>query len=303
MTTVRVASRKSELAMTQTKSMIAAMQKIRPDFLFEIVPVVTRGDEIVHVPLSEVGGKGLFVSEIEQLLLKGHADLAVHSMKDVPAELAEGLTIGCVPVREDPRDALLTRHGEQLRDLPMGGVVGTSSLRRAAQIHHLRPDLVIQPLRGNIDTRVKRLQQGDFDAIVLASAGLSRMGWSHLISERIDPHDVLPAIGQGALAIECVDEEGEVRAMLRELTHEPTLQCVQAERTLLKLLGGSCQVPIAGHAEQVDAGIRLTGLVATTDGKTVCKATSVGGASAELGQAVARQLQEQGASDILAAYV
>lgn len=213
MRNIIVGSRRSKLAMTQTKWVIKKLEELNPDFTFEIKEIVTKGDRILDVTLSKVGGKGLFVKEIEQAMLSGEIDMAVHSMKDMPSALPEGLMVGCIPKREDPRDVLISKGRQKLADLKQGAVVGTSSLRRSAQLLQMRPDLEIKWIRGNIDTRLKKLETEDYDAIILAAAGLSRMGWKDdVVTEFLDPESCLPAVGQGALAIECrgSDEEPAV---------------------------------------------------------------------------------------------
>ena len=312
MRTIVVGSRKSALAMAQTKQIISSLERICARrglfFVFEIKPIVTHGDRILDVTLSKVGGKGLFVKEIEQALLDGAIDLAVHSMKDLPHRLPDGLVIGAVPPREDPRDCLISRapaHG--LDDLPRGAKVGTSSLRREAQLRAARPDLRVEPLRGNIDTRLRKLETEGFDAVVLAAAGLHRMGWQDRITAYLPVDVMLPAVGQGALAVECRDEDGPIRELLAALNDEPTARAVAAERRLLGVLDGGCQVPIGAYAEAAagsegKAGnVALTGMVASPSGETVLKA-SVSGDDPELvGETAARELLAKGADRILAA--
>jgi hydroxymethylbilane synthase len=233
--------------------------------------IQTSGDKILDVPLAKIGGKGLFVKEIEEALLSGEIDLAVHSMKDVPTALPEGLGLLCVPMREDPRDALISRDGRQFKDLPHGARVGTSSLRRQAQLLQARPDLSISMLRGNLDTRLKKLRDGLFDAIILAAAGLRRLGWGHEITEYLAPDISLPAIGQGALGIEGRQNDLFVRSLLSGLEHPGTRTAVLAERALLHRLQGGCQVPIAAHATLSGSTVTLEGLVASVDGKEVIR--------------------------------
>jgi hydroxymethylbilane synthase len=221
--------------------------------------------------LAQIGGKGLFVKEIEEALLSGEIDLAVHSMKDVPTELPEGLAILCVPPREDPRDALISRDGRSFTDLPLGARIGTSSLRRQSQLLHARPDFTIAMLRGNLDTRLKKLREGQFDAIVLAAAGLRRLAWAHEITEYLAPQISLPAIGQGALGIEGRRDDLFIRSLLSGLDHAPSKTAVLAERALLQRLQGGCQVPIAAHATLAGTGVTLEGLVASVDGKELIR--------------------------------
>lgn len=301
MRTFQVGSRKSRLALTQTGWVIDELKKRVPASSFAIRHIVTKGDKVLNVTLSKVGGKGLFVKEIEQALLSKKIDFAVHSMKDMPAELPEGLEIACVPPREDVRDAYIAKDGILLRHLPGGAVVGTSSLRRAAQLLHARPDLKVRPLRGNIDTRLKKLREGEFDAIILAAAGMKRMGWSSEVVTEYLPADLsLPAVGQGALAIECRADDEELKELLKKIHNEETFITVQAERAFLKTLNGGCQVPIAAFCRQKEgANLELTGLVAAPDGKTVLKDRLSGSDPAALGVQLAERLLEQGAGEIL----
>ncbi|MDF2927614.1 MAG: HemC [Paenibacillaceae bacterium] len=248
-----VGSRQSALALTQTGYVIdwltAASIAHGLECRFEVKKIVTKGDRILDVSLSKVGGKGLFVKEIEQALLDGEIDLAVHSMKDMPSELPEGLVIGAVPKREDPRDCLVTRNGGGLAAIPPGGRVGTSSLRRACQLRAARPDLAIETLRGNIDSRLRKLETEGLDGIVLAAAGLHRMNWSNRISAYLPPEICLPAVGQGALAVECRGNDSFVLELLRRIHHEETGRAAAAERSFLHTLQGGCQVPIGAYAE------------------------------------------------------
>jgi hydroxymethylbilane synthase len=300
MQTLRVASRRSALALTQTQWVIERLQEFHPGLQVEIVPVVTKGDKILDVTLSKVGGKGLFVTEIEQVLLQGEADFAVHSLKDVPAELAPGLALTAIPKREDPRDVLISRSGRRFAELAQHAVVGTSSLRRAAQLKACRKDLAIQSVRGNIDTRLRKLDEENLDAIVLAAAGLHRMGWGDRITEYLSPDVCLPAVGQGILGIESRADDDRVNSLLSAL-HDPlTATVAAAERTLLRELNGGCQVPIAGYAEvQGDGTVWLRGMVATPDGETVLRADAVSPDGVEAGRLVARKLRAMGADRIL----
>jgi hydroxymethylbilane synthase len=300
MHTMRVASRRSALALTQTKWVIERLQEFHPGLQVEIVPVVTKGDKILDVTLSKVGGKGLFVTEIEQVLLRGEADFAVHSLKDVPAELASGLALTAIPKREDPRDVLISRSGRRFAELPPRAVVGTSSLRRAAQLKACRKDLTIESVRGNIDTRLRKLDEENFDAIVLAAAGLHRMDWGDRITEYLSPDVCLPAVGQGILGIESRADDDRVNSLLSAL-HDPlTAKAAAAERALLRELNGGCQVPIAGYAElQADGAVWLRGMVATPDGETVLRADAVSSDAVEAGRLVARKLRSMGADRIL----
>ncbi|MEZ4256801.1 MAG: hydroxymethylbilane synthase [Polyangiales bacterium] len=268
---IRIATRKSALALTQTRWVAAQIRAHRPDVTVEEVHVVTEGDRILDRPLADIGGKGLFVSEVEATLSRGEADLAVHSMKDVPGELAEGLGIVCIPVREDPRDVILTRTGEVFDGLVAGSKVGTSSLRRMAQLRALRPDLQYLPVRGNVDTRIRKLEEGQFEAIVLAYAGLRRLGLDERALEALAVDVSIPAVGQGALAIEARLGDADTLAALAPLEHEPTRIAVEAERVFLRKLEGNCKSPIAGHARFADDGARLVmdGMVASIDGERV----------------------------------
>lgn len=296
-----VGSRRSKLAMTQTKWVINKLKQLGVPYEFEIKEIVTKGDKILDVTLSKVGGKGLFVKEIEQAMLNGEIDMAVHSMKDMPAVLPEGLTIGCVPVREDFRDVLISKNYETLRDLKEGSIIGTSSLRRSAQLLATRPDLKIKWIRGNIDTRLQKLKEEDYDAIILAAAGLSRMGWSEeVVTEFLDPSICLPAVGQGALAIECRDDDHELKEMLLKLNDVKTELAVKAERAFLHEMEGGCQVPIAGIAQvDQDQKITLTALVASPDGQKVLKETRNGHDPIQLGKEVASILIQKGAKKLI----
>lgn len=302
MQTIRVASRTSELAMVQTDYVIAQLRQHRPKLQFEVVPVVTKGDKILDVTLSKVGGKGLFVSEIEAKLLTGEADIAVHSLKDVPAQLADGLQLSAYPARADARDALISSVGQTIDKLPTGAKIGTSSLRRAAQIRALRPDVEVSSVRGNINTRIRKLEEGQFDAIILASAGLERMGWQERVTEYLEADVCLPAVGQGILGIESRAEDTELNELLSALNDKTTERAALAERTLLFALNGSCQVPIAGYAiERKDGTLWLRGLVASPDGKTVLRAEAHGESPTNVGMEAAQALKKLGAAGLLEA--
>jgi hydroxymethylbilane synthase len=303
--TIRIASRRSQLAMRQTHMVSEWLQRLDAGIEIEIVPVVTKGDQILDVALAKVGGKGLFVSEVEQTLLEHRADLAVHSMKDVPASLAPGLVLAGIPKREDPRDALISRSGASFDELQEGAVVGTSSLRRAAQVRALRPNLKIRNLRGNIDTRLGKLDAGDYDAILLAAAGLRRMGWAERITEYLAPDVFVPAIAQGILGLECRQDDAELVKLLSALTDQASLAAAEAERSLMRALNGSCQVPLAGHAtvecNGTEQTLTLRGLVADPEGSQVLTASETGTDPEELGRRVAVRLLEQGAGAIIEA--
>jgi hydroxymethylbilane synthase len=308
MRNIVVGSRQSTLALTQTNQTIQLLKEIcaREElaYTFEVKPIVTRGDRILDVTLSKVGGKGLFVKEIEEALLNQDIDLAIHSMKDMPFELPEGLAIGAVPKREDPRDCLVSREGLSLAELPKGARVGTSSLRRSAQLQAYRPDLRIESMRGNIDTRLRKLTDEGFDAILLAAAGLHRMGWKERITEYLSPDVCLPAVGQGALAIECRSSDDDVLSLLKRLNDPAAERTVASERRLLGLLNGGCQVPIGAYAqlesEASDSALILTGLVASPDGSQILKETAAGLDSQQVGSEVAQALLSRGADHILA---
>lgn len=266
--TVTVATRKSALALAQSRAWMAELRDRAQVDTAELL-VTTTGDRIQDRPLNEVGGKGLFLKEIEEALLAGQADLAVHSLKDVPAQLAPGLILGCVPKREDPRDAIKTRSGCFFRDLPTGAKVGTSSLRRTVQLRALRPDLEYVPLRGNIDTRLRRCEEGVIDAVVLAYAGLRRIGRANEVTELLSPDVCLPAVGQGALGIEIRAEDEGILSLVAELEDMETAIATASERGVLVAVDGSCQVPVAAHAEHVGDELWLRALLAEPDGSNL----------------------------------
>ncbi|MBY6267360.1 hydroxymethylbilane synthase [Parageobacillus thermoglucosidasius] len=296
-----VGSRRSKLALTQTNWVIEQLRQLGAPFEFEVKEIVTKGDKILDVTLSKVGGKGLFVKEIEHAMLNNEIDMAVHSMKDMPAVLPDGLIIGCVPPREDHRDVLISKNKETFADLPSGAVIGTSSLRRSAQLLAKRPDLTIKWIRGNIDTRLAKLQTEDYDAIVLAAAGLVRMGWaSDVITEYLATDVCLPAVGQGALAVECRESDEELREWLQKLNDIDTERAVYAERAFLRQLEGGCQVPIAGYAHVNNQNdIVLTALVASPDGKELYKETVSGSDPENVGTTAADLLIKRGAKALI----
>jgi len=297
---IRVASRQSALALTQTRWVIDQLTDLSPQTTFDIIPIVTQGDKILDVSLSLVGGKGLFVSELEAALVEGRADMAVHSMKDVPARLADGLVLAGIPSREDARDVIISRNHCALADLPANAAIGTSSLRRMAQLQSFRSDFEIRPLRGNIDTRIKKLQSEKLDAIILAAAGLHRMGWSDVITEYVSVSVCLPAIAQGILGIECRIDDEELQSLLHAFTCPETARIAACERTLQLELNGSCQVPIAGYAQMMPGGqLWLRGLVSDPLGGDVVTAQGRGLDPVEVGCQVANLLMEQGARRIL----
>ena len=295
-----VGSRKSKLALTQTNWFINELKTAGVPFEFEIKEIVTKGDRILDVQLSKVGGKGLFVKEIEQALFDKEIDFAVHSMKDMPAVLPEGLVIGCIPPREDARDAFISKGNVKFADLREGAVVGTSSLRRSAQLLALRPDLEIKWIRGNVDTRLAKLETEDYDAIILAAAGLKRLGWSdEVVTQYLDTDICLPAVAQGSLGIECRADDKELLAELAKLTDASTWTSAHAERAFLAAMDGGCQVPIAGYATVNGEEIALTGMVAAPDASVIYKETLTGTDADALGKAVAAKLTEQGAYDLI----
>lgn len=296
-----VGSRRSKLALTQTNWVIEQLKKLGGPFEFEVKEIVTKGDRIQDVTLAKVGGKGLFVKEIEQAMLDKEIDMAVHSMKDMPAELPQGLTIGCVPFREDHRDALISRGHIPLKELKPGAIIGTSSLRRSSQLLLERPDLEIKWIRGNVDTRLSKLNEEEYDAIILAAAGLSRLGWAKdVVTEFLDADVCIPAVGQGALSIECRQDDQELLELFEKFTCKKTEQAVRAERAFLQKMEGGCQVPIAGFA-QVDDNeeITLNVLVASPDGAEVFKEEVKGRNPEELGNTAADLLIQKGAKDLI----
>ncbi|MEQ1344448.1 hydroxymethylbilane synthase [Acinetobacter seifertii] len=303
MKTLKIATRQSPLALWQAEHIRARLQELHPDLTVELVKFVTQGDKILDTPLAKIGGKGLFVKELEAALLDGRADLAVHSMKDVPMALPEGLTLAVICEREDPLDAFVSNTFEKFADLPQGARVGTSSLRRKSQILKQRPDLQIIDLRGNVGTRLGKLDDGQYDAIILASAGLKRLGLENRIRHTIEPNVSLPAVGQGALGLECRADDQEVLALIQPLLHIETDVCVRAERAFNAYLEGGCQVPIAGYATLQDGKIHIEGRVGSVDGQTLLRAElndEIHNAQ-QLGENLARNLLEQGAGDLLKA--
>jgi hydroxymethylbilane synthase len=299
--TLRLGTRGSALALWQANWVKAALEQKWPGLQVQIETIKTTGDKILNVPLADVGGKGLFTKEIDDALLGGRIDLAVHSMKDIPFQLPKGIDFGAIPEREDPRDAFISS-GRLLGDLPPAAVIGTSSLRRQVQLRHRFPSIRLVPLRGNVDTRLKKLADGEFDGIVLALAGLKRLGKESLVTQIIEEDLMLPAVGQGALGIACRASDAAVRDRLAPLDHRATRLAVTAERGLLAVLEGSCKVPIAGHAKLQDGRITLRGLVANLSG-TVVVSDQISGDSSkavELGIQLGKILVERGAGVILA---
>ncbi len=300
---IRIATRKSALALWQAEYVKARLEASHPGLKVSLVPMVSRGDKLLDAPLAKIGGKGLFVKELETALLENEADIAVHSMKDVPMEFPQGLGLYCICEREDPRDAFVSNRFDSLDALPPGSVVGTSSLRRQAQLLARRPDLKIQFLRGNVNTRLAKLDAGEYDAIILAAAGLIRLGFGERIRSSIGVDESLPAGGQGAVGIECRTGDSEVHALLACLNHAPTATRVVAERALNKRLNGGCQVPIACYAVLEGEQLWLRGLVGQPDGTLLLRAEGrAPAAEAEaLGVQVAEELLDQGAEQILEA--
>jgi len=302
--TVRIATRKSPLALWQAEYVKARLQHHNPGLQVELVAMSTRGDKLLDTPLAKVGGKGLFVKELELAMLEGRADIAVHSMKDVPMEFPEGLELAVICEREVPLDAFVSNHYQNLDQLPDGSVVGTSSLRRQCQVRANFPNLQIKELRGNVNTRLGKLDSGEYDAIILASAGLIRLEMAHRITSKLDSQQSLPAGGQGAVGIECRVDDQAIQSLLAQLHHRDTASCVLAERAVNRHLQGGCQVPIACFAELDSHGqtIALRGLVGSVDGATILRANIEGAReNAEaLGVQLAEQLLAAGAGDILA---
>ena len=300
---IRIATRKSPLALWQAEHVTARLKALHPGLTVEIIGMTTKGDQLLDSPLSKVGGKGLFVKELEQGMLAGEADIAVHSMKDVPVEFPEGLHLAVIMERENPYDAFVSNTYASLAELPEGACVGTSSLRRQCQLADRRPDLRIEPLRGNVNTRLAKLDAGEYDAIILAAAGLIRLGFESRIRDCIDPVDSLPAIGQGAIGIECRLDDERVHQLIAPLADRDTTDRVLAERAMNARLNGGCQVPIGGHAVLDGDQLILKGLVGTTDGTRILRAEASGPrAEAEaIGVRVADDLLGQGADAILSA--
>jgi len=303
MQTLRIATRESPLALWQAEHVKARLEAAHPGLVVTLVPMTTTGDQLLSGPLSQSGGKGLFVKELEAALLDRRADLAVHSMKDVPAQQPEGLMLTAYLEGEDPRDAFVSNHHATLATLPQGARLGTASLRRQVQARRLRPDLVVEVLRGNVGTRLRKLDEGRHDAILLACAGLMRLGLAARIRERLDPETFIPAIGQGIVGIECRRDDRHTQALLQVLDDAGSSTRLAAERAFNARLGGACQAPIAGHATRTaDGGLRLIGLVGTPDGQTVLRDEISGPAiqAGVLGEQLADRLLAAGAREILA---
>ena len=300
---LRIATRESPLALWQAEYVKSRLERAHPGILVELLPMTTRGDQILDSPLSRIGGKGLFIKELEVALLEGRADLAVHSMKDVPMEFPEGLGLAVICEREDYRDAFVSNRFERLEALPQGAVVGSSSLRRQCQLHAARPDLLLRDLRGNVNTRLRKLDEGEYDAIILASAGLIRLDMRPRIRQYLPPEISLPAGGQGAVGVETRLADTATRELLIPLHHETTALCVHAERAMNRRLQGGCQVPIAALGLIAGNELHLRGLVGSVDGARVLRSEISGNKQLceELGDAVAEDLLRQGAAAILEA--
>lgn len=299
MKTLRIATRKSPLALWQTEHVAERLRALHPDLGIELVPMSTRGDEVLDRSLAAVGGKGLFLKELELAMLRGEADCAVHSLKDVPMELEGPFVLPAILERADDADAFVSNRFDGIDALPQGARVGSSSLRRQAQLRALRPDLDLVDLRGNVNTRLAKLDAGDYDAILLACAGLQRLGFDARIRARLDAPTWLPAPAQGAIAIECREDDAGTRALCAALNHAPTRACVEAERAMNRALHGSCQVPVAAFARHVEGGLHLVGLVAAVaDGRAV-RAEATGDDPDALGREVAQLLLDQGAGAML----
>lgn len=295
-----LATRGSQLALAQAESIAAALRTMHAGLQIELRVIRTTGDRVVDRALSKIGDTGLFVREIENALLDRTADLAVHSCKDLESTTPDGLTLAAFPAREDPRDVLISRHGLRLDQLPPGARVGTSSLRRRCQILHLRPDTEVIDLRGNVDTRLKKARSGDYDAIVLAAAGLKRLKLDHVVTQTFDPDELLPMVGQGALAIECRADDQAVLELLAPLNDAATESAVLAERAFLRRLAGGCQVPVAAHATHDNGRLRLRGLIGTPDGHCIARGERTGIDPEAVGVELAEALLQDGGMEIMA---
>jgi len=296
-----IATRRSRLALWQAEHIGGRLKSLHAGLQVDLLPLSTRGDELIDRRLDEAGGKGLFVKELENAMADGRADLAVHSMKDVPAELSPGFALAAITAREDPRDVFVSAKYQSLGKMAKGATIGTSSLRRAAQVSERHPGLEVRLLRGNVDTRLAKLDRGEYDAIVLAAAGLARLGLAARITARLEPDEMLPSPGQGALGIECLAGRAEVAALVAPLADAATTACVRAERAVSRALGGSCTLPLAAYAELRGNEIRLRGLVASADGRRVLRCELKGAAADPqgLGERAAAELRRQGAEEIL----
>jgi len=298
---VRIGTRGSDLALVQARSVAESLRKHHPGLVCEVVPIKTRADRLQEMSIAELGGKGVFVKEIEAELLKGSIDLAVHSMKDVPVELPEGLEMAAYPRREDPRDILVTKGEALLENLPPGARIGTGSLRRRMQLLKVRPDLTIIPIRGNLRTRIDTIEKQGLQGIILAAAGMARMGWLREVSQFLSPDVILPAAGQGVLGIEIRRDDRDIKELVSPLNHPETVLEILAERAYLGRLGGGCQVPIAGYARVEGDSLRISGLVGTPDGRVLIGETLRGGRheGAALGRAAADSILARGGRRVL----
>jgi len=298
---IKIGSRASKLALVQSEIIINKLKEKFPQYTYEIVKITTLGDQILDKTLDKIGGKGVFVKEIQKALLEKEIDLAIHSMKDMPGESTEGLVLGAITMREDPRDVLVTKENRSLEELPKGAIIGSSSLRRQAQILALRGDLKIVPIRGNVGTRLNKIETESLDGIILAAAGLNRLGLKERISHYLDIQNFIPAVGQGALGCEARTTDTEMLDMLLSINHEDTYKCVMAERTFLKLLEGGCHVPIGAYGEQKGEKLYLAGMVATSDGRQIIKHQVSGNISdfEQLGIRLGEIIIEKGGKEIL----
>ena len=298
---ITIATRESLLALWQAKYVQHRLEEQYPGLTVELLPVTTKGDQILDRPLVEIGGKGLFIKELEVILLEGKADIAVHSLKDMTAECPEGLIIGAVTSREDPRDAFVSHQYAALADLPLHAKVGTSSLRRQAQLLHLRPDLEIRSLRGNVQTRLRHLDEGDFDAIILAAAGLKRLGLEERISSYLPTEESIPAAGQGVMAVEAGKDDKETLSLISFLHDEIVASCIQAERAFLAKVGGDCKVPAGIFTTPGETGLEAHAFIASTDGKTFYRGSQKAPVeeATKLGQSLAAELLDQGGRKVL----
>lgn len=301
MSRIRIATRESQLALWQAHEVSRLLIQHHPACEVDIIGMTTEGDRFLQASLASAGGKGLFVKELEQCLLDNHADIAVHSMKDVPYQLPDSLAIHAILEREDPRDAFVSNHYCSLKDLPQNAVVGTSSTRRECQLRALRPDITIQPLRGNVNTRLNKLDEGQYDAIILACAGLKRLGFEHRIADFIEIDISVPAIGQGAIGIECRDNDEATHALLAPLHNELTALSVSTERLVSTALSANCHLPIAAHAQQRDNQLQLKALVGQPDGSKILRASATGEPTQakQISQNVITQLMDQGAAQLI----
>lgn len=295
---MKIGTRKSALAMWQARHVEAKLISLGIES--ELVPIVTRGDKIQDRALTRIGGKGLFLKEIEEALLEGKVDLAVHSLKDVPAELPGGLVMTGYLSREDPRDAFAGAEGSRFEDLPEKARVGTGSLRRAVQLLKLRPDLTLVPIRGNVETRLKKIQKENLAGVVLASAGLKRLRFEDRITYLFEPETMIPAVGQGILGLECREEDGKIRDIVKKIVDENTMRVASGERRFLEVLQGSCQVPMGGFCQKIDGGFRMTGFVASPDGSFFVRESMESADPEEAGERVARNILDQGAAEVMA---